>query len=147
MVRGLIPGWYIVLDSEEVTNKPFGVQRLGRKLVFWRDSSGKIACLDDRCCHRGAQLSLGRVVEAQIECPFHGFQFAQDGHCTLIPANGRAAPIPKRFCIKSYPVRDAHGWIWLYWGDLKEGEDLPPLPWFEDLNDSFSCARSTFQDE
>ena len=44
MVRGLIPGWYVVLDSEEVTNKPLGVQRLGQKLVFWRDTTDKMAC-------------------------------------------------------------------------------------------------------
>ena len=34
--------WYVVMDSTQVKKRPVGVVRLGEKLVFWRDSSGKV---------------------------------------------------------------------------------------------------------
>ena len=137
--------WYIVLDAAEVGKKPLGVKRFGERLVFWRDSQGKVSCQIDKCCHRGAQLSLGRVLGDRIECPFHGWQFAPDGQCTLIPSNGKNAPIPKKFCVASYPVREAFGWIWLYWGDAKPEESLPALRYFDELQDP-RFVHSTLQD-
>ena len=34
--------WYVVLESDEVKTQPIGTTRLGEKMVFWRDSSGKV---------------------------------------------------------------------------------------------------------
>ncbi|MBV8593882.1 MAG: Rieske 2Fe-2S domain-containing protein, partial [Caulobacteraceae bacterium] len=34
---------------------------LGEDYVLFRDSSGRMACLRELCCHRGASLCLGRV--------------------------------------------------------------------------------------
>lgn len=139
--------WYIVLAGREVPkHKPLGAMRLGKKLVFWRDSQGKVTCQEDRCCHRGVQLSIGQVIGDCIECPFHGFQFQADGACSLIPSNGKAAKVPKSFRVKTYPVEEAHGWIWMYNGLPEEGETVPPLPdYFETVDDSF--AQSDLQDE
>jgi phenylpropionate dioxygenase-like ring-hydroxylating dioxygenase large terminal subunit len=73
----LIPDrWYAVLDSKEVrTGKPLGVRRFGESLVFWRDADGRIVVMKDRCPHRSSQLSLGRIIDGRIQCPFHGFEF------------------------------------------------------------------------
>lgn len=137
--------WYVVLDAKEVGKKPLGVMRFGERLVFWRDSKGQVTCQVDRCCHRGAQLSIGKVVGDCIQCPFHGFLFDQGGQCTLIPSNGRAARVPKKFRVAGYPTREAHGWIWVYWGEVQEGEELPPLHYFDDIDESFSYT--TFAQE
>ncbi|MGV8984378.1 Rieske 2Fe-2S domain-containing protein, partial [Clostridium sp.] len=78
--------WYGILDSKEVKNKkPIGVTRLGEKLVFWRSEDGRVNCIFDKCCHRGASLSAGKVVHDKITCPFHGFQYDASGKVTLIP--------------------------------------------------------------
>jgi len=137
--------WYVVLDSKEVKKKPLGVKRLGEKMVFWRDSQGQVVCQIDKCCHRGAQLSIGKVVGDCIQCPFHGFLFDQKGQCTLVPANGKTAKIPKSFKVKTYPIQEKHGWIWLYWGEATEGQKLPELPFFDDIDDDF--RYSTLQSE
>ena len=73
----MIPNqWYAVLDSKELpTRKPIGVTRLGQKLVFYRDTDGNPACLYDKCCHRGAALSFGKVIDNHIQCPFHGLKY------------------------------------------------------------------------
>jgi phenylpropionate dioxygenase-like ring-hydroxylating dioxygenase large terminal subunit len=132
--------WYAVLESREVKQgKPVGVTRLGEKLVFWRDETGQVACLQDRCAHRGAALSAGRVVENELECPFHGFTYAPTGRVTHIPARGKTAPVPKGFQAPSYPIREAHDFIWLWWGTSREV--YPPLPWFADLDSSYSYGR------
>jgi phenylpropionate dioxygenase-like ring-hydroxylating dioxygenase large terminal subunit len=128
--------WYAVLESKEVPrSKPIGVTRLGEKLVLWRDRNGTIACQRDLCPHRGVALSAGTLEGDCIVCPFHGFQYDPSGRCNLIPANGRAAPTPKVMHVQTYPTREAHGFIWMYWGD--ESGVFPPIPWFEDLGDEF----------
>jgi phenylpropionate dioxygenase-like ring-hydroxylating dioxygenase large terminal subunit len=137
----MIPNhWYAILESSEVkAGKPVGVTRLGEKLVLWRDAHGQVTCMADLCPHRGVALSIGKLVGECVECPFHGFQFEPSGKCTLIPANGKDAPVPKVFQVKRvYPAREAHGFIYIYWGELKE--DLPPLPWFDSIDDSFSYS-------
>ncbi len=135
----MIPNqWYAVLDSGEVKRgKPLGVTRMGEKLVFWRDSAGKVACLRDKCAHRGVQLSKGVVKGDNVMCPFHGFEYDPSGRGVVIPANGRGAEVPARFQVGGYPVREAHGFIWLWWGEPRE--EYPPLPFFDNVPlDQFS---------
>ena len=63
-----------LMESKQVKDKPVGVTRMGEKLVFWRDGKGNVACLRDKCPHRGVELSTGQVVNGHIQCPFHGFE-------------------------------------------------------------------------
>ena len=139
----MIPNqWYVVLESNEVKpGKPVGVRRMGEKLVFWRDVQGKVACLRDLCPHRGAALSKGTVKEDCIQCPFHGIRYDAGGRGRLIPANGRNAPVPERFHVQSYPTYEAHGFIWIWWGDVPPANLAPP-PFFADIDESFIYASA-----
>jgi len=133
--------WYAVLDSSEVkTGKPRAFRRMGQDLVFWRDSDRQIVVMRDRCPHRSAQLSLGKVVNGNIECPFHGFQYGREGKIALIPANGRNGPKPDVFQCATLVAREAHGIIWLWNGTPRS--QYPPLPWFDNLQ---GFSHSTFQ--
>lgn len=134
--------WYAVLDSKEVKpGKPLGVTRMGERLVFWRNESGEVACLRDKCAHRGVQLSYGCIIAGNIMCPFHGFRYDSSGRGVMIPANGRNAPVPNNFKVFSYPARDAHGFIWIYWcptlGSSLDPSKLPAINWFKNLDESF----------
>ena len=118
--------WYAILESSEVRRgKPVGVTRMGEKLVAWRDSQGQVAVMHDLCPHRGVALSAGEVHGDCIWCPFHGFEYDASGRCTVIPANGRSAPVPKVFKVQTYPTHEAHGFIFIYWGQ-PEGGVAPP---------------------
>ena len=133
--------WYAVLDSNEV--KPgqlIGVTRMGERLVFWRDSAGRLSCLRDQCVHRGAALSAGKVRNDHIACPFHGLEYDVSGRCVVIPANGRNAPAPEQFRVAGYPTQEAHGFIYLWWGEARA--DLPAVPFFEDIDDAFSYGTA-----
>lgn len=134
--------WYVVLRSKELKKgKPIGVTRMGEKMVFWRDSQGKPVCQADFCPHRGVQLSIGCLKEDTIQCPFHGFEYDTSGRCTLIPANGKAGRPPQAFRVVTYPAREAHGYIYIWWGE--EREVYPELPWFNELDEGFSTTDLT----
>ena len=131
--------WYVVLESRDVSkSRPVGARRLGENMVFFRTAQGEIGCIADRCCHRGASLACGRMVDGKVECPFHGFQFDEHGRATRIPALGRAATIPDQFKTKSYPVVEKHGFIFLWWGEPRA--ELPPIDFFDDIDDSFAFS-------
>jgi phenylpropionate dioxygenase-like ring-hydroxylating dioxygenase large terminal subunit len=128
----MIPNqWYVILESDEVKpGKPVGVTRMGEKLVLWRDAKGQVCCMSDLCPHRGVALSAGKLVNGNVECPFHGFHYDTSGRCTLIPANGKSASVPKAFQVQRvYPACEANGFIYIWWGEPRV--DLPPVPFFD----------------
>ncbi len=132
--------WYVILRSKEVKpGKPVGVTRMGEKLVLWRDPHGQVICQADLCPHRGAALSIGRLKAGSIQCPFHGFEFDPSGRCVYVPANGLAAKPPNILHLHTYPAREAHGYIYIWWG--VECDDYPPLPWFDELDDTFTTVE------
>jgi phenylpropionate dioxygenase-like ring-hydroxylating dioxygenase large terminal subunit len=138
----LIPNqWYVVLESSEVIKKPVGVTRMGEKLVFWRDSQGKLSCLRDRCVHRGIALSKGIVTHNRLQCPFHGFEYDATGQVTVIPANGRSSPVPKGFRAPGYPTHEAHGLIWIWWGETPPA-DLKQPRFFDDIDQEFAYSSA-----
>lgn len=130
--------WYAILPSARVPGAGIvAVRRMGLDLALFRDQMGRLNCVADQCSHRGAALSLGKTTGDCIKCPFHGLEFAGDGSCRLIPANGRAATEDlSRYRVRSYTVREAHDIIYLWYGD--EAAVTPDLPFFDDqVDESF----------
>ena len=85
--------------------------------------------MEDRCCHRFAPLSKGRIEGDCIRCMYHGLKFDSDGKCIQIPGQERIPPTLK---VKSYPVEERGRLIWIWMGDpaLADPElivDYPPL--------------------
>jgi phenylpropionate dioxygenase-like ring-hydroxylating dioxygenase large terminal subunit len=126
--------WYPIMRAREVERRPVTVQRLGRRIVLWRDAEGRLAAHDARCPHRGADLGLGRVVAGQLECPYHGFRFAADGRCTAVPCEPEGARIRRDLALARHEVREHRGLVWL-WHGAGMGQDAE-LPWFHTLPDS-----------
>jgi phenylpropionate dioxygenase-like ring-hydroxylating dioxygenase large terminal subunit len=131
MIRNL---WYAILESRELKDKPLGVTRLGERLVLWRDGSGRAACFYDRCAHRGATLSIGKLVgKNTIQCPFHGLEYDSSGRCVKIPANGRNAPFPSDS--ECAPIRSMRNTESSGSGGRRSSADLRPPQFFEDLKE------------
>lgn len=117
-------GWYPLVHQSEIPARgPIGVQRLGRALVVWRTTEG-IHAADDRCPHRGARLSLGRVEADELRCPYHDFAFGARGRCRRMPDTGK--PAPGLRC-RMHEVRSAHGYAWIWAG---EGPAVGEPAWF-----------------
>jgi hypothetical protein len=64
------------------------------------------------------QLSFGSVTDdGEIRCAYHGLCYDREGQCTAIPPDGPNARIPKTLRVRTYEVRERHGFVWLWWGD------------------------------
>jgi phenylpropionate dioxygenase-like ring-hydroxylating dioxygenase large terminal subunit len=85
---------------------------MGQDLVLWRDSHGAVHAAADRCPHRGAALSMGRVQGDTLECAYHGWRFDGTGRCVAVPALPQFTPPPEhRAC--AYSARVAYGLVWV----------------------------------
>jgi phenylpropionate dioxygenase-like ring-hydroxylating dioxygenase large terminal subunit len=108
--------WHPVALAEEVADAPLAVRLLGDKLVLWRGAAGAVQAWADRCPHRGAQLSLGRVVPCEggtaLECPYHGWRFATGGQCAHVPALPEFVP-PATHRTTVHAAQEAHGLVWV----------------------------------
>lgn len=126
----LEPFWHPVMPSEDLVSGPTGVELLGRALVLARLDEG-VAAFADVCRHLGAALSLGEVVDGcKLRCPYHGWTYDKFGRCVDIPAR-RGSPIPREARVRSYPVCEMYGLVWVCLDQAAEHE-VPALPEFED---------------
>jgi phenylpropionate dioxygenase-like ring-hydroxylating dioxygenase large terminal subunit len=107
--------WYVAAWSHELeAEKPLGVQLIGEPVVLYRRVDGSAVALEDRCPHRHAPLSLGRVERDDLRCMYHGLRFGPDGACLEVPGTNE---VPQRLCARSFPVLERHGWVWVWPGD------------------------------
>ena len=108
------PGWYVVAASKELrTRVPRRVLLDGLPLVTFRDSDGQSVALLDRCAHRNAPLSEGLVIDGNIQCHYHGWQFDGAGACKAVPGLCSDAEHPARR-VPSFACRESQGWVWVY---------------------------------
>lgn len=115
--------WHPVLACASLSaERSVAVRLLSQDLVLWRDAAGIARVMTDRCPHRGTRLSLGRTVDGEVECPYHGWRFAGDGRCTLIPAAPDFQPAASHAAC-AHAAHEAQGLVWVR---LAPGEDAPP---------------------
>jgi phenylpropionate dioxygenase-like ring-hydroxylating dioxygenase large terminal subunit len=128
-VAFLMNAWYVAAFSDEIkVGKVLARTLVGLPVVLYRDDARKIVALDDRCPHRFAPLSRGRVVDGAIECPYHGLRFGSSGACVMNPhGNGR---VPEGATVRCYPTRERYGAIWFWPGEASRAESTP-LPDFQ----------------
>ncbi len=124
--KGLRNFWYPLLEASELGHDaPVGVRLLGEGLVLWRDRAGHPHLLADRCPHRWARLSLGRVLAGDLQCAYHGLRFDGRGQCVLVPWEPDGSPPPDGMVVPAYPAEELGGLIWGYLGDVQA---FPPPP-------------------
>lgn len=125
--------WYPIAYSHDVQKEPVAAKLLDQRLVVWRTASG-ISVANDICLHRGVPLSMGHLKGDQIVCKYHGFHYDSAGQCTLIPASPQAN-IPRKLCLKTYPVKEAFGLVWTTLaGSESDADALPVFPEWEDAD-------------
>lgn len=127
--------WHPVASLQELDaarSRPLPVQLLGEDLVLWRGDDARVQAFPDQCPHRGARLSLGRVLQddgpPRLACAYHGWQFGVDGSCLRIPAAPALTPTPRQ-AVATYETAVAHGLVWVRLepgaGPLPHPADVP----------------------
>lgn len=119
-MRFLQNAWYSAGWSAD-----FGREALARKIidnpiVLFRSEAGGLVALLDTCPHRFAALSLGKLVGSQIECPYHGLRFDEQGMCVHNP---HGPIIPEGARVRRFPVAEYDGLVWVWMGRAGEADE------------------------
>jgi vanillate O-demethylase monooxygenase subunit len=119
MTSFLKNAWYVAALSPTVGRTLQAVKILGESIVLYRTQDHTPVALEDACPHRKLPLSMGRLKGDAVECGYHGLTFDCSGACIDAATQAR---IPLFAKVRSYPVRDQYGLLWIWMGDA----DKPP---------------------
>lgn len=104
--------WYVIAETNDIDiNKPYKATIWNKNYVIWKNSNNEYIGLDDVCPHKGASLSNGKIVNDNIVCPYHGYEFNGDGCLTKVP--GLCFTNTKCHNVYTYNVIEKHGWVYL----------------------------------
>lgn len=129
--------WYVAGWGHEISReKPLGRILLNEPVVLYRKEDGGVVALEDRCCHRLAPLSIGRIEGDELRCMYHGLRFDGSGKCTDIPGQDRIPPSMK---VRSYPVVEKQKLLWIWMGDpaLARESDIIDWPYLDSADWSY----------
>ncbi len=119
--------WHMVALSKDLKRgKAQKVMCCDTPIALFRSEEG-VGALVDRCPHRNYPLSEGRVHNGALECPYHGWRFANDGTCTEVPGCLVDTAHDQRLKADALRVVERHGGIFVALSDAAPPEPvLPP---------------------
>ena len=136
--------WYVAahvheLDSDEPGQAMAARTIAGEPVVMFRQASGEIAALEDRCPHRFVPLSRGKRIGDTLQCGYHGLSFDTTGACSDAPNDGEEQRA--RICVRTFVAVERHGMVWLWLGD-PAAADPDLIPDFSFITDpAYAVAR------
>ena len=119
-------GWFQVAWSEEIgIGDVHTMKYFDQEMVAWRAESGQLTVMNAYCEHLGAHLGYGgKVVGEVLQCPFHGWQWSNEGRNVCIPYQDR----PNRGRrVRSYPVVERNESVYI-WHDVGRREPFFDAP-------------------
>jgi vanillate O-demethylase monooxygenase subunit len=135
--------WYFAAWSADIKPGAFFPRTiLNRPLVFFRGTDGSVNALDDRCPHRFAPLSMGRLDHDRVVCGYHGLEFDGNGTCIRNPHPSGKIPAAAR--VRSYPTVERHSGVWIWMGERAADPSL--IPDFSKLDDTSEGPGVTRRD-
>ncbi len=124
--------WYVAAWAFEVTDGLLGRRLLDTAVLIYRQPNGQAVAIGDRCPHRFARLSEGRLcADGSVECPYHGLRFDSTGACVLNPHED--GKIPRAARVTAYPLVERHGLLWIWMGDPARAEPAH-IPVFDQID-------------
>ncbi len=116
--------WYIACESSQLTKeKPLPSELMGEWIALYRDNTGKAVAVTDRCLHRNARLSKGRVHQGNLACPYHGWRYGKNGEVVAVPSEGEKFQPKASMCLKTFLTREQDGYVYV---QLEKEESLQP---------------------
>lgn len=117
--------WYVAAESPELDRGLVARTILNQPVVLYRTNNGTPVALEDRCPHRLVPLSVGTIQGDLLRCAYHGAEFRPDGTCARIPGQ---VTVPNSVCVRSYPVLERYGFLWIWMGDPELSSDEGTIP-------------------
>jgi 5,5'-dehydrodivanillate O-demethylase oxygenase subunit len=120
--------WWPVAAAAEIASRPTKkVRLLGEDLVLFRDRSGQLGLIAERCPHRRVSLVHGIPEPEGIRCPYHGWLMDRHGSCLEQPAEPPDSNFKEKIKVAAYPVQELGGLVFGYLGP----EPAPLLPRYD----------------
>ncbi len=107
-----LSGWFVACDSASLRERPVRAIVQGVPLALFRGADGRPGALEDRCPHRNAPLSAGRVRGGELECGYHGWRFSSVGACVAVPGLD-GAPGARATRAIAVPCVEQDGLVWV----------------------------------
>jgi phenylpropionate dioxygenase-like ring-hydroxylating dioxygenase large terminal subunit len=122
--------WYVAAWDHEIGRALLPRMILGMPVVLFRTEDGTPVALQDRCCHRNAPLSVGRLKGDELECGYHGLRYDRTGACVEVPSQTLVPPGAR---IASYPLVEKNRWVWIWMGERAQADPalIPDLFWHD----------------
>lgn len=103
--------WHLVGDADMVSpDKPVAIAIGTASIVLFR-TGNLVTALRDRCPHRFAPLSMGKIVDGGLQCAYHGLRFGTDGKCVHNPHGD--GTIPALAKVATYGVEQRDGKLYV----------------------------------
>jgi phenylpropionate dioxygenase-like ring-hydroxylating dioxygenase large terminal subunit len=118
--------WYVAAWADEIGEAPLARRICNEPVVLFRDQQNRVAALLDMCCHRGAPLHMGKVVEEGLQCGYHGLVFDRSGACVRVPGQTH---ILERTRVRGFPVVEQDAFVWIWMGDPAKADVSTIVPW------------------
>ena len=125
--------WYVAAWPSEITDMPLARTICNEEIAFYRTADGKVAALEDRCCHRNLPLTMGKVEGDNLRCGYHGLLFDRAGKCIEVPGQSQ---IPPGARVRSYPLVEKWKLLWIWMGDPVKADPaaIPDWHYLDDPN-------------
>jgi len=142
----LVEHWYAAGQARDFKKgKPVAVTIFELPIVIWRKKDGSMDAILDRCNHRNAPLSKGRVVKDCIVCPYHGWTYDGEGQCVEIPSEGpHTERIPNKR-VRQFSTAEAHGLVWIWMGSDAPDREPFPMPVMDEYGWRSYYMATTFK--
>ena len=135
--------WYVAAWSHELEAGKIAARTIvDQPLALYRKGDGAVVAFEDRCCHRFAPLSLGRLEQDNLRCMYHGLKFAPDGRCIEIPGQPL---IPQSAFVRCYPTVERGSWVWIWMGEADKA-DASQIPSSISLTDPGYVLKASHLD-
>jgi 3-ketosteroid 9alpha-monooxygenase subunit A len=120
-------GWFQITWSHQLAvGQVRPLHYFGQEIVLYRTEEGEAVTVSAYCPHLGAHLGHGGTVHGcAIKCPFHGWEWNQDGTNRLVPSDD--APSLARRVLETWPTAESNGVVWV-WHDAHRRPPIWPSP-------------------
>jgi phenylpropionate dioxygenase-like ring-hydroxylating dioxygenase large terminal subunit len=137
--------WYVAAWGYELKQGELVARTIiNEPVVLYRAQDGAVVAMEDRCCHRFAPLSVGRLEGDDLRCMYHGLKYDRRGACIEIPGQPL---VPPKMRVRVFPAVEKHGWIWLWMGEaaLADPALIPPAVGSEDPNWTLRTGQMDYE--
>lgn len=115
--------WYPVAFSDHIDEKTMvPLESFEEAWVIFRGKDGRAGCVRDSCAHRACPLSLGKIEDGRIQCPYHGWEYNTTGKCEKMPSTRQVSAK-----VDYLPCIEQDGMVWVWPGNETPSTSVPDL--------------------